>query len=247
MSTTFINALSEKKDRSDCAKLRERCDYMAPNIYGQWLLQKMVGAKVSTTWGKTRSYAVGGFNDACMKLCEAAQSEDPSKLFGYKVASRISSIFKLGRKYNSEERVQQDLSKLVKSAAGIINKTFETREGQQPDGTTVVYRRCEFDAHPDGLTYLPLDKSRLPWEAELEWPRIKERPNVNTEAASAETLDTLGFVVEEEAPAALMEEAAVNGWSGEVAGGDARAIAESVEFDGGDAWGTADAAQGWNW
>lgn len=183
-------------------------------IYGQWLLQTLVGSSVGNSWGKDRQYPVPCFSLACMRLREAAESEDPPKQFGYKVASRMSSIFKLGRTPNSEKRIQRDLEKLVKQAAAIVDRTFETREQRQRGGTAVTYRRSNFDAQYDRFTYLPLDERAVPWQDDAEWGHLEELPEMSLEEASEEVLEALGFPNKTDIPAEFDSPAETGSFAG---------------------------------
>ena len=192
---TFFNAIAEKlRVRSEYAKARERFNFMARSIYIQWLNQKLYGERVEHAFGKDKPCDAGGFNSACVWLLQAAQSNNPSKVFRYKTGARISSIFKLGRKYDSEKRIQKDLDDIVIEAAGIIQKAFETRQEEQEEGTVLTWRRCEYDAHGDYFTYLPVDEGNLPWTNEAPWEEASERPAASMAEASDTTLMMLGFV-----------------------------------------------------
>ena len=196
--TTFLNAIQFKlKDRSDYAKARERSSFIACSIYGRWFAQQLVGARVYESWNKEKHGATGLFNIACIKLLDAAGSDAPSKLFGYKAPERFGSIFKLGRGYNSDKYIQQELDKLVKQAAGIIEKTFEIRteveEVRSADKVT-TYRCSEYNAQGTrGFTYLPLDEEDVPWNREHAWDAVPERQVVNVIKISEQWLDTLGM------------------------------------------------------
>ena len=196
--TTFLNVLSlKKKDRSDYAKARERQDFMARRIYGQWLTQQLFGSHIYESGRGQRPADLAGLNSACWQICEAAKSDDPSKLFGFKVASRMSSMFDLGRKFHSDKKLKQDLDNLVLVAADKVNSAFCSRITtymQAGESCTQTYRRCEYDDYLDGFTFLPLDESKVPWDGEPDWPQPKQLPKYNTEQATDDQLKMLGFV-----------------------------------------------------
>ncbi|KAK3723748.1 hypothetical protein LTR37_001629 [Vermiconidia calcicola] len=140
---------------------------------------KARGTAVGRGFGNLKTRDTGGLTYACKTLTEAAAWDDPTRLFGFKVAPRISSIFSLGRKWDSEKHIQRALNDIVYTAAGIIGRTFETCEETLADGTVLTYRRCEYDTHFKHFTYMPLDEQQLPWA---------------DEAATAEKLRFFGFM-----------------------------------------------------
>jgi hypothetical protein len=161
-------------------------------------VQKLVGEKVNLNGsGKPRGYPAGGLNNACMALSIAAKSNNPADMFGYKVASRLGSIFRLGKKYNSEYRVNQSLNEIVIDAAKLIDAAFATRTDTTDDGKDVVYRRCHFDAQDSYFTYLPLDGSKIPWNSEVMPVDSITRPVVCLDEEEDSLVRILGGGIEE--------------------------------------------------
>jgi hypothetical protein len=125
----------------------------------------------STSWGgKTRSGNAGNLHSACKRLVEAAKSANPASLFGYKVAPRITSIFRLGKLFKPAKRVENDLIEIIKEATKIIENTFETRTGYEG----WVYRKTHFERErylyeENDFTFLPLDEEDTPLRDEEEW------------------------------------------------------------------------------
>ena len=191
--TTFFNKIRyERKNRSEGQKTDERSDLLARSIYGQWLVQQMTGEYLYI-FNKRRSERAGPFNAAVVKLEEAAVSQDPTALFGHQVPTRISSIFRLGRRYSPPKQVAASLTEIVQKAAGIIADAFEVRTVEE-DGKTLTYRRAEFDAHGEYFTYLPLDENDVPWKDEPAWEDPPVVPaTINMQAVSDELAQSLGL------------------------------------------------------
>ncbi|GAB1739791.1 hypothetical protein NU219Hw_g4727t1 [Hortaea werneckii] len=138
--THFLNLVrvngSMRPDRSANAKAWERYEFLARSLWGQWLTQQLAGEHVFlNTMGKIRASPTGPFNVTCRKIVEAAAMEDPSRLLGYKCASRLSSIFSLGFQFQAEKRVKRILDELVREAARTIETAFAEQEVSTLKGT----------------------------------------------------------------------------------------------------------------
>ncbi|KAF2764575.1 hypothetical protein EJ03DRAFT_357989 [Teratosphaeria nubilosa] len=145
--TTFLNMLSfKRKDRPGTAKALERYDYIARTTYGQYITQHLFG-----------------------QLEAAANSDEPSKIFGAKAVCRISSIFRLGRDGEGEKQVQRILDDLVREAVGHIKEAFDENRGHGWGELGKWFRRCEYEKVKERFTYLPLDEGDVPWKGEGEW------------------------------------------------------------------------------
>ena len=197
--TTFINAISfKRKNRPAVEKARERVDLIARSMYGQWLIQKLVGNQLGTTLhGRLRVKSVAPFNQACKMLCEASQSLNPAEIFGCNAGSRMSFIFRLRRRLNPEDALNDSLKKLVHQAANIINNTFQTRDRKLEDKTVVTSRRCRHQYYNERFTYLPLNESETPWDGEEPRNEVKAIPQVSTKEVSDKTLSLLGIAKQE--------------------------------------------------
>ncbi|KAI7407077.1 hypothetical protein KC328_g683, partial [Hortaea werneckii] len=130
--THFLNFIRVKSslhpDRSASAKAWERYEFLAHSLWGQWITQQLAGEKVYVNAsGKIRAYSKDPFNVTCRRILEAAASENPSELLGYKCASRLSSIFSLGFHFQAERRVKRILDELVREASRTIEAAFAER------------------------------------------------------------------------------------------------------------------------
>ncbi|GAB1733594.1 hypothetical protein NU195Hw_g1519t1 [Hortaea werneckii] len=201
--TTSLNFLTRQAKRhphrSDNAHLWERSEFLARSLWGQWLVQQLHGEYVYTGGGsgKDRSKRAGPFNVICRKIVEASNSEDPSRLVGYKPAERISSIFQLGRgwqKREAERRVKLILDDIVQQAARIVEKAFEVKERISWDGRMEhrwTTRRCEYDERDGYITYLQLDEADVPWKG--KGSGVQRLPEVDMAEASDEWLEAVGI------------------------------------------------------
>ncbi|KAI6819596.1 hypothetical protein KC352_g4713 [Hortaea werneckii] len=110
----FIRVKSSiRPDHSASAKAWERYEFLACFGWGQWV--------DPPNSSRVRRYP---FNVTCRKILEAAASENPSELLGYKCASRLSSIFSLGFQFQAEKRVKRVLDELVREAARTLGAAF---------------------------------------------------------------------------------------------------------------------------
>lgn len=219
--THFLNFIrvksSMRPDRSANAKAWERYEFLARSLWGQWVTQQLAGEKVYlNARGKVRAHVTDPFNVTCRKILEAAASENPSELLGYKCASRLSSIFSLGFQFQAERRVKRILDDLVREAARTIEEAFfepesnsetmeegemkwggETSEEGEPTDLDrmaewVVYRRGRYDEVGKNFSYLGVKSTDLPWEG--EWDEPVTMPEVDRTAASEEWLEAVGLL-----------------------------------------------------
>ena len=222
--THFLNFISVKGsmyfDRTANAKAWERYEFLARSLWGQWVTQQLAGEQVYlNTTGKIRANPTGPFNVMCRKIVEAAESEDPSALLGYKCASRLSSIFSLGFQFQAERRVKRILGELVREAARIIEAALVEREtgsvkgsettgeGEQTWGFEtagegdltgqynidwVIYRRGRYDEVGKNFSYLGVKGADIPWEG--KWDEPVTMPEVDRTEASEEWLEAVGLV-----------------------------------------------------
>ena len=199
IATTFWNSLIvKKKNRSDYAKARERYNFIARSSYGQWLTQQLIGEEACLSTRRAQwATSLGGLECVLRNLSAAALWKSPAKIFGHRVVPKMSSMFKLGKKYDSEKYVRQYHEAIIKEAADIIDDAFKHREVELADGTVVVKKRCEYDNHADHFAYLPLDESHIPWEDEIDWLEVGELPAVSMKKASEDTLNMMGLISEE--------------------------------------------------
>ena len=110
-STTFFQMLKYRASgRSDHAKLNERADFIAQAIFGEWLIKHIsAGEDLFTNCSYAlRASISNGLNQACADLAEARTAKDATKIFGYKVTTRLSSMFKLNGRA-AEARVRRML------------------------------------------------------------------------------------------------------------------------------------------
>ncbi|KAI7366179.1 hypothetical protein KC354_g4333 [Hortaea werneckii] len=219
--THFLNFIHVKRsmrpDRSANAKAWERYEFLARSLWGQWLTQQLAGEHVYlNTTGKIRANPTGPFNVTCRKIVEAAAWEDPSRLLGYKCASRLSSIFSLGFQFQAEKRVKRILGELVREAARIIEAAFIERETDSVEGSEttgegeqtwgfetagegdltgldnidwVVYRRGRYDEVGKNFSYLGVKNTDLPWEG--KWDEPVTMPEVDGTEASEKWLEAV--------------------------------------------------------
>ncbi|KAI6855993.1 hypothetical protein KC338_g8638 [Hortaea werneckii] len=216
--THFLNFIrvksSMRPDRSANAKAWERYEFLARSLWGQWITQQLAGEKVYlNATGKVRADPTGYFNITCRKIVEAAASENPSNLLGYKCASRLSSIFSLGFQFQAERRVKRILDELVREAARTIEAAFferesnsetmeegemkwrgeTTEEGEPTDldrrAEWVVYRRGRYDEVGKNFSYLGVKNTDLPWKR--EWDEPVTMPEVDRTEASEEWLEAV--------------------------------------------------------
>ncbi|KAI7344996.1 hypothetical protein KC320_g8558 [Hortaea werneckii] len=218
--THFLNFIrvkgSMRPDRSASAKAWERYEFLARSLWGQWITQQLAGEKVYlNATGKVRADPTGYFNITCRKIVEAAASENPSDLLGYKCASRLSSIFSPGFQFQAERRVKRILDELVREAARTIEAAFferesnsetmeegemkwggETAEEEEPTDLDrraewVVYRRGRYDEVGKNFSYLGVRNTDLPWKR--EWDEPVTMPEVDRTEASEEWLEAVGL------------------------------------------------------
>ncbi|KAI7157993.1 hypothetical protein KC349_g5154 [Hortaea werneckii] len=203
--THFLNFIrvkgSMRPNRSANAKAWERYEFLARSLWGQWVTQQLAGEQVYlNAMGKVRADPTGPLNVTCRKIVEAAASQDPSRLLGYKCASRLSSIFSLGFQFQTEKRVKRILDELVREAARTIERAFSERElsgvkGSETMGvgeTTgnwneeaagegdptgldrsidwVGYRHGRHDEVGKNFSYLGVKNTDLPWEGMWDSP-----------------------------------------------------------------------------
>ena len=129
---------------------------------------------------------------ALQKLEKAAASADPIRLFGFEVAGRYSSIFKLGHRYNTRKQIAETLKNLVAEASSEIESAFETRDASV-NGTEMTHRRTMAVSCQGYFTYLPLDETDVPWRDELQWDSQFVVPAVGLQAASEQVLSAYGL------------------------------------------------------
>ena len=165
-STSFFQMLKHRaSDRSDHAKLNERADFIAQAIFGEWLIKHIsAGEDLFTNCSYAlRASISNGLNQACADLAEARTAKDATKIFGYKVTTRLSSMFKLNGRAG-EARVRRILEELVGKASRIIEEAFEVRDEEQADHTVLTYRRARWEGGRGNFTYMALDESDVPWQ-----------------------------------------------------------------------------------
>lgn len=222
--THFLNFISVngsmRPGRSANAKAWERYEFLARSLWGQWVTHQLAGGQVYlNAMGKVRADPTGPFNFTCRKIVEAAASDDPSQLLGYKCASRLSSIFSLGFQFQAEKRVKRILDELVREAARTIEAAFSEREmsgvgdnetmgygeltwGFETAGERyltgqdnidwVVYRRGRYDEVGKNFSYLGVKNTDLPWEG--KWDEPVTMPEVDRTVASEEWLKVVGLL-----------------------------------------------------
>ncbi|KAI6817896.1 hypothetical protein KC340_g17532 [Hortaea werneckii] len=217
-STSLLDLLSANErtfpHHTADLKAAERYDFLARSLWGQWLVQQLAGQKVyATGMGNGRAEPGGPFNTTCRKIVEAAASEDPSSIIGYKCASRLSSLFRLGSEYQPERRVQfrlgseyqpeqrvkKILDEVVREAASRIEYAFfpsrnriETGPEGQKTEDFVTWRQCRYAEVGKNFTYLAVRDSDLPWE--WEWDEPSALPEVDRAEASEKWLEAVGLV-----------------------------------------------------
>lgn len=203
-ASTILDLLSANErhfpHRTVDQKTGERYFFLARSLWGQWLVQQLAGQKVySTGRGQDRAEPAGPFNTTCRKIVEAAASEDPSSVIGYKCASRLSSLFRLGSEHQPERRVKKILDEVVREAARRIEHAFfpnririETGPEGQKTEDFVTWRQCRYAEVGKNFTYLAVNDSDLPWER--EWDGPSALPEVDRAEASEEWLEAVGLV-----------------------------------------------------
>ncbi|KAI7457902.1 hypothetical protein KC351_g18441, partial [Hortaea werneckii] len=148
---------------------------------------------------ESRAEPAGPFNATCRKIVEAAASDDPSRVIGYKCTSRLSSIFRLGFQYQAKRQVKEILDELVREAARKIEYAFfpnVTRIERGPEGQKtedfIRWRQCRYAEVGKNFTYLAVNDSDFPWET--EWDAPPTLPEVDRSKASEEWLEAVGLV-----------------------------------------------------
>ncbi|KAK3723741.1 hypothetical protein LTR37_001622 [Vermiconidia calcicola] len=202
--TSFLNMLSfQKKKRSDRAKCDERSQFLARSIFTEWLIQQLHGQIMFVNKnGDKRSKLPGGFAWSLQKLELAANSEDPTTLFGHNVASHYASVFGLGKLHDPEKQIKEALKGLVVEACKAVDGTFRCRTSSQyrepPEGkpteTVTTYRRTERVRKGGYFTYLGLDEADVQWKNEPAWEAPAKMPEVNLTPASEEVFKVLTIV-----------------------------------------------------
>ncbi|KAH9844743.1 hypothetical protein Tdes44962_MAKER07088 [Teratosphaeria destructans] len=171
IATTLLNMLSfKRKGRPATDKALERYDYIARTTYAQYITQQLVGqyAYYGGVKGHPRWKDARGMPELCYKLAAAAKSDEPSKIFGVKAASRLGSIFRLGRDGEGAREVQRILEDLVREAAKLIEGAFIERLDRWREREK-IFRSCAYETVDEAFTYFPLDEGDVPWKEEREW------------------------------------------------------------------------------
>ncbi|KAI7264320.1 hypothetical protein KC345_g8851 [Hortaea werneckii] len=202
--TSFLNLLSVKgrafPKRPADVKAAERYDFLARSLWGQWLVQQLAGQVVyCTARGDGRAEPAGPFNTTCRRNVEAAASDDPSRVIGYKCASRLSSIFRLGFQYQAERQVKNILDEVVREASRKIEYAFfpnVTRIERDPEGQKtedfIRWRQYRYAEVGKNFTYLAVNDSDFPWGT--EWDAPPTLLEVDRSKASEEWLEAVGLV-----------------------------------------------------
>lgn len=112
------------------------------------------------------------FNEFVRRIEEAAATETPAAtMFSATVPKRLTSIFRLGYRFNPPKQVERHLDSLVRQASALIKEVFRQQIGYFTHTSTgkrqsAIYKRAHYDASSRGyFTHMAVPVG-LPWETE---------------------------------------------------------------------------------
>jgi hypothetical protein len=119
--------------------------FLARKSYRDWLEHQACSKGNGYEHKKGEKYSTGDLNAACLKLCRAALSDRPSKVFGDATYTLSELIDRSYPETSAYKEIEAALNHVVLKAAAIINKTFETCRKCDEDGRLFVWQRCNYD------------------------------------------------------------------------------------------------------
>ncbi|KAM0721387.1 hypothetical protein Q7P37_002311 [Cladosporium fusiforme] len=173
--TFFFKAkeLQERRGLSEGAVANQCSQFLARMLYGQWFVDQVHGDSpvVSHNGNIYPDPQPGGLSRAVELIEQAAESDNPSSIFGLEAPSRLSSFFSINKwlKFNPTKQIQRNLEDIVKEADKAIKDTLI--ENYYPEGfrfwnCPLYHGRAHFNTPESGYcTYMPMPVA-VPWSDE---------------------------------------------------------------------------------